>query len=99
MAFFDSMVRNTLGRQNAKAAASHPIASTVISMGALALTRRFLPARVAMIGGTLLAGYVTKKWADYEADRKAGGEAYADAKAAVEAGQPENAVPIGKAGL
>lgn len=82
MAFFDSLVRNTLGRKNAKIGQTHPVASTIIGIGTLAIARRFLPARAAILGGTILAGYITKKYADYQADQDQGGEAYADVKLA-----------------
>lgn len=82
MAFFDSLVRNTLGRKNARIGESYPVASTIIGIGTLAIARRFLPARAAILGGTILAGYITKKYADYQADQAIGGEAYADVKLA-----------------
>lgn len=82
MAFIDNLVRNTVGRRNAKVAESHPIASTIIGIGTLAIARRLLPARAAILGGTILAGYVTKKYAEYQADQDKGGEAYADVKLA-----------------
>lgn len=82
MAFFDSLVRGTVGRKNAKMAEKFPIASTVIGIGTMALARRFLPARAAILGGTILAGYITKKYADYQADQEVGGEKYADVKLA-----------------
>lgn len=82
MAFFDSLVRNTLGRKNARVGESHPVASTLIGIGTLAIARRFLPARAAILGGTILAGYITKKYADYQTDQAKGGEAYADVKLA-----------------
>ncbi len=82
VAFFDSLVRNTVGRKNANLAASHPVASAVIGIGTMALARRFLPARAAILGGTILAGYITKKYADYQLDQEQGGEAYADVKLA-----------------
>lgn len=82
MAFFDSLVRNTVGRKNAKLAGNNPIASTIIGLGTMAIARRFLPARAAILGGTILAGYITKKYADYQSDADKGGESYADVKMA-----------------
>ena len=82
MAFFDSFVRSTIGRKNAKVAESFPIASTIIGIGTMALARRFLPARAAILGGTILAGYITKKYADYQTDQEVGGGNYADVKLA-----------------
>lgn len=82
MTFFDSLVRGTVGRKNAKVAENYPIASMVIGLGTMALARRFLPARAAILGGTILAGYITKKYADYQVDQEVGGEVYADVKLA-----------------
>ena len=82
MAFFDNLVRSTVGRKNAKMAGQYPIASTIIGIGTMAIARRFLPARAAILGGTILAGYITKKYADYQLDQEEGGEAYADVKLA-----------------
>ncbi len=41
-----------------------PVTGAIVGFATMALARRFLPARVAMLGATLAAGYLTKKLAD-----------------------------------
>ena len=56
-----------LGSRVATAKTDNPIAGAVIGMATVALARRFLPARVAMLGATIAGAYLTKKWAEREA--------------------------------
>lgn len=56
-----------LGSRVGTAKTDNPIAGAVIGMATVALARRFLPARVAMLGATIAGAYLTKKWAEREA--------------------------------
>lgn len=63
---FDKVVGSVLGRRIAKERDKHPLAAAVIGGVTMIAARRFLPARIALLGGTIAAGYLTKKWAERE---------------------------------
>lgn len=48
----------------------NPIAGALIGAATVAVARRFLPARVAMLGATVAGSYLTKKWAEKEHARR-----------------------------
>lgn len=55
----------------------HPVAGAVIGAATLFAARRLFPQRYAAIAAWGAAGYLTKKWADRAAARKAAEEAHA----------------------
>lgn len=73
-----AVLGGAIGRENGK----HGVAGALIGAGTLFAARRLLPQRYAVIGATLAAGYLTRKWAERGEARKRAAEASAAAHAA-----------------
>ena len=71
------IVGGVLGSAIGKQKGGHPVAGAVIGAATLFAARRLFPQRYAAIAAWGAAGYLTKKWADRAAARKAAEEAHA----------------------
>jgi hypothetical protein len=78
MGMIGRIVGGVLGSAIGKEKGSgHPVAGAVIGAATLFAARRLFPQRYAAIAAWGAAGYLTKKWADRAAARKAAEEAHA----------------------
>ncbi len=64
------VVGAVLGSAISKEQNASPVKGALIGMATMAVAKRFLPLRVAGLGATVAAGYITKKLAD-RAERRA----------------------------
>lgn len=71
------IVGGVLGSAIGKQKGGHPVAGAVIGAATLFAARRLFPQRYAALAAWGAAGYLTKKWADRAAARKAAEEAHA----------------------
>ena len=71
------IVGGVLGSAIGKQKGGHPVAGAVIGAATLFAARRLFPQRYAAIAAWGAAGYLTKKWADRAAARKAAEQAHA----------------------
>ena len=71
------IVGGVLGSAVGKKKGNHPVAGAVIGAATLFAARRLFPQRYAAIAAWGAAGYLTKKWAERAAARKAAEEAAA----------------------
>ena len=71
------IVGGVLGSAVGKQKGNHPVAGAVIGAATLFAARRLFPQRYAAIAAWGAAGYLTKKWAERAAARKAAEEAHA----------------------
>jgi hypothetical protein len=71
------IVGGVLGSAIGKEKGGHPVAGAVIGAATLFAARRLFPQRYAAIAAWGAAGYLTKKWAERAAARKAAEEAHA----------------------
>ena len=71
------IVGGVLGSAIGKENGGHPVAGAVIGAATLFAARRLFPQRYAAIAAWGAAGYLTKKWAERAAARKAAEEAHA----------------------
>jgi hypothetical protein len=74
---------SAIGKQKGN---GHPVAGAVIGAATLFAARRLFPQRYAAIAAWGAAGYLTKKWADRAAARKALEDAHAADPALANAG-------------
>lgn len=70
---FGGVLGSAIGKQKG----GHPVAGAVIGAATLFAARRLFPQRYAALAAWGAAGYLTKKWADRAAARKAAEEAHA----------------------
>ncbi|WP_338426679.1 hypothetical protein [Sphingopyxis kveilinensis] len=80
------LVGGVLGSAIGKQKGGHPVAGAVIGAATLFAARRLFPQRYAAIAAWGAAGYLTKKWADRAAARKAAEDAHAADPGLVQAG-------------
>lgn len=67
---FGRMLGGVLGRAIGREKGNHPIAGTIIGAGAMMAARRLLPQRYAVLGATVAAAYLTKRWAERAEERQ-----------------------------